>query len=212
MRFFSILIITLFLFSTHSMSHAQETMKDTVYLMNGEIVTTTILDTSFYGVKILRPNSDPAKKREVIIEGERVFSYKINGVEKLVYFQDTTIGNEFSIEETRQFMVGERDAQKGFHSRLWPVGNVVLGAASAGIMNNILAFIPPFAYAAATLIPKVTIRHSTVSNMSYLRSDTYILGYERVARKRRTLQSFVGGVIGLGVGFAARSIVNSTSK
>jgi hypothetical protein len=208
MRYFNAFIVIIaFLFVPASI-HAQG--KDTVFLMNGEIIVSTITDTAFYGVKVLRPGN---QKKEMIIEGERVFSYKFaNGFEKTVYFQDTLIGNEFNIEETRQFLVGERDAQRGFKSPLWPAGNVLIGTVSGAMMGNVLAFVPPFAYAAGSIIPKVKIRHSTVSNMNYLKSDTYILGYERVARKRRTLQSFIGGVVGLGIGFAARSIYNTVSK
>jgi hypothetical protein len=215
MRFLSLVAACIFVLSGITLAHAQDNapvpvnqMKDTIYLMNGETLATTVLDTSFFGVKVLRPG----KNREMIIEGERIFSYKLaNGFEKIVYFQDTMIGNEFSVAETRQFLIGERDAQKGYHSRLWPAGNIIIGVASAGLMNNVLAFIPPFAYAAGSLIPRVTIKHNTVSDLSLLKSDTYILGYERVARKRRTLQSFVGGVVGLGVGFLARSVYNSVN-
>lgn len=214
MRYFTLALVVFLILSMHSMSRAQGTgMKDTVYLMNGEIIAATITDTAFYGLKIVKTNSDPAKKHEIIIEGERIFSYKLaNGFEKTVYYQDTMIGNEFTVEETRLFLLGERDADKGFRSRLWPASSMVLGAASAGVMNNLLVFGVPFFYAAGSILPKVNIRHNTVSNLGYLKSDTYILGYERVARKKRTLQTFVGGVIGLGVGFAARSVYNSVNK
>lgn len=214
MMFYRTLLAGFFVLMT-MMSMAQEkvqppagNMADTVFLMNGEVIVTTILDTSFYGVKIIRPGKK--EKREMIIEGERLFSYKFaNGHERVIYAQDTTVGNEFTILETRQFLVGERDAQKGFRSPWWPTGNVAVGFASAAVMNNFLSFAPPFAYAALSLVPKVTIKHKNVSDLSYLKSDTYILGYERVARKRRTLQSFLGGVAGLAVGFAARSVYNS---
>jgi hypothetical protein len=185
--------------------------KDTVQLMNGEIIVSNVIDTSFYGVKILHPKKN--KTKEMIIEGERIFSVKFaNGHEKFIYFQDTTIGNEFTIEETRYFLYGERDADKGFKSPWWPVGNFAVGAASGFALNSYFSFLPPFAFPLMTRIPKVTIRHHTVSNLNYLKQDTYILGYERVARKKRVLKSFASGVVGLAVGFAARSVYDKNFK
>ena len=185
--------------------------KDTVLLMNGEIVVTNVIDTTFYGVKVLEQKKK--KTKEVIIEGERIFSVKFaNGREKFIYFQDTTIGNEFTIDETRYFLYGERDADKKFKSPWWPVGNFAVGAISGYVFNSYFSFIPPFAFPLMTRIPKVTIRHHTVSNLGYLKQDTYILGYERVARKKRVLNSFATGVIGLAAGFAANSIYVNNFK
>lgn len=184
--------------------------KDTVVLMNGEIIVSDVIDTSFYGIKILEQKKNRTK--EVIIEGERIFSVKFdNGHEKFIYYQDTLIGNEFTIEEVRYFIYGERDADKSYRSKWWPAGNFVIGAASAFTLNSFLSFVPPTIY---PLVPardwfKITIPHKTVSNPAYLKQDTYILGYERVARKKNAMRSFATGVIGLAVGFAARSIYDN---
>lgn len=199
------------------LSHAQELggaapNKDTVYLMNGQIVPTTILDTSFFGVKILKQDKKRKMGREVIIEGERVFSYRINGGEEvIIYQQDSLLGNEFTISQTREFIVGERDAQKGYRAPIWPIVNAAIGFASAAYLNSVVAFAPPFAVGALSLVPRVTINKSTVSNLNLLKSDPYLEGYERVSVKRRTLRTFLSGVCGLAVGFAARSVYESVN-
>lgn len=210
MTFLQTFAVTILLALVSSTGFSQTTgaAKDTVLLMNGEIIVSDVIDTSFYGVKILEQKKN--KTKEVIIEGERIFSVKFdNGYEKFVYFQDTTIGNEFTIEETRYFLYGERDAARSFKSPWWPAGNFAVGAASGFILNSYFSFLPPFAFPLASRIPKVRIKHSTVSNLGYLKQDTYILGYERVARKKRVLQSFATGVVGLLAGVVARSIYDN---
>jgi hypothetical protein len=57
-------------------------------------------------------------------------------------------------------------------------------------------------------IPRVRIRHKTVSNPIYLESDPYILGYERVARHKRRIQAVIGGTVGLAVGYALYTLLH----
>lgn len=186
--------------------------RDTVYLMNGQIVPTTILDTSFFGVKILRQGKKGKLGREVIIEGERVFSYKINGGEEvIIYQQDSLLGNEFTIQQTREFITGERDAHKGYRSYSWPAANAVIGFASGAYLYSVISFAPPFAVGALSLVPRVSIDKSTVSNLNLLKSEPYLEGYSRVAEKRRTLKTLLSGVGGLAVGFVARSVYESVN-
>ena len=62
------------------------------------------------------------------------------------------------------------------------------------------------------MYPKVKIKHSTVSNIEYLKQDAYIMGYERVARKKRKFQSMIGGGIGLVVGLGTYGVLKSTGN
>jgi hypothetical protein len=50
-------------------------------------------------------------------------------------------------------------------------------------------------------VTKVKIRHSTISNPTNIDYDAYILGYERVSRSKRRIQSIIGGTIGLALGY-----------
>jgi hypothetical protein len=54
---------------------------------------------------------------------------------------------------------------------------------------------------ALTGIPKVRIKHKTISNPNYIEHDAYILGYERVSRSRRRIKALIGGTIGLAAGY-----------
>jgi len=54
---------------------------------------------------------------------------------------------------------------------------------------------------ALTGIPKVKIKHKTISNPNYIDHDAYIYGYERVSRSKRRIQALIGGTIGLVAGY-----------
>ena len=172
---------------------------DTIYMMNGDMLPAHITDTSFFGVKLLKPTTKGP--REAIIEGEQIYSLKFaDGHEKLLYRQDSLAGNEFTSGEARLYMVGQRDAGKGYRSRLVTGMGAVVGASSVVIGLKILSPVPVFAYSALMLIPKIRVKHRSVSNKAFLQYDAYLLGYEKVARRRRAVRSFLGGLAGIAIG------------
>lgn len=179
---------------------------DTVVMMNGEVIPCLITDSTLYGAKIKVKNTK-GKTHDVLIEGERIFSLKFqNGREKILYKKDATEDDTFTVEEARLFIIGERDAKKGFRTLPVDIGGFVVGVA-AGSVGNMLSLVPPFAYSGLMLVPKVRIKHKTVSDMNYLKNDAYILGYERVARKKKAINSFKSGMAGVAVGFLINQFV-----
>ncbi|MBN8702066.1 MAG: hypothetical protein J0M08_03320 [Bacteroidetes bacterium] len=179
---------------------------DTLYFMNANTMGCKVIDSTLYGAKVQVP-AKKGKTKEMVIEGIRLFSIKFaDGHEKIIYKQDSAVENYFTIEETRLFIKGEQDAQRGFKSTWTNVGAGAIGIAG-GTFNPILAFLPPFAYAGAMLIPKIKIKQHTVSNKQYLKYDTYLLGYERVARKRKAMNAFVYGISGAVTGILIKAII-----
>jgi hypothetical protein len=179
---------------------------DTVVLMNGELIPCLILDSTLYGAKIMVQDKK-GKTHEVLLEGERVFSLKFsNGTEKIIYKMGTNEDDTFTEEEAKLFITGERDAKKGFRSPGATIGGGIVGLAS-GSVGTMLSLIPPFIYSGIMLIPKVRIKHKTVSNESYLQHDAYLLGYERVARKNKAINSFKSGMLGVAVGLLFNQFV-----
>lgn len=168
----------------------------------------TVIDTT-NGVTAVRNPKDSTKN--IIVENDRIFSITNANGESVMYVYDTIIGNEFTIDEMRYFILGEQDAEKGFKARGAFWGNMLLGAAG-GVTGSFLCPIPPFAFTAMSGLPRVKVKSSSVSNIEYIKHDTYIMGYERVARKKRKLGSLVGGGIGLGVGLGTFFILKSTNN
>ena len=187
---------------------AQRFGKDSLFLMNGKIYVSTVLDTSL-GAATIIDIVDSSKKMHV--EYDELFGIRFANTGGFVYYysQDTISGNEFSRDEMRLFMQGERDAKKGFKARGSLFGSMAAGIAG-GLTGNILGPIVPFGYLAASNLPKVRIRHETVSNPYYLDSDAYILGYERQARAKRKIQCLIGGGFGLAIGFATNFIITQS--
>jgi hypothetical protein len=169
---------------------------DTVILMNGDVVICTIIDTT-EGLTSIRNPKNP--KKNITLENDRIFSIRNKDGERIVYTYDTVIGNEFTVDEMRYFIYGEQDADRNFKAN----GCLAIGAAVgvlSGITGSFFCPIPPFAFTALSGLPKVKIKPSSVSNPEYLKHDSYLMGFERVARKKRKLKSLIGGGVGLVVG------------
>jgi hypothetical protein len=196
---FSFLLFSTFLFAHRSECSATVAGKDTLLLMNGDKLGGDVIDTAYHKTKLkyLRRNG---KEKTVLFENDQIFSIQYrNGRENILYEQDTVSGNYFSAEETRMFIYGERDAERHYHCPASTAGGILVGFAS-GYVGSFLSLVPPFAFSGLLLIPKIKIKYKTVSVPEYLNFDTYVLGYEKVAKRKRLFRSLVGGIGGLGLG------------
>lgn len=172
--------------------------KDTILLMNGNLVVEKVLDTLIGAVTIINPTK-PTEKLHY--EYDQIYCVKYgSGFVDYYYKQDTTLGNYFTRDEMEYYIFGERDARKGFKARGALIGAGVTGLLSGGL-GLFFAPVFPYGYMGLSGMPKVRIRHNTISNPNYLEHDAYILGYERVSRSKRRVQSLIGGTIGLAVGY-----------
>ncbi|MCE3258434.1 MAG: hypothetical protein K0S12_75 [Bacteroidetes bacterium] len=190
--------LLLALFCTWLSGKAQTPAQDTIFLMTGHVVGEKVIDTLLGAVTIMNPDK-PGKK--IHYEWEQLYMVKFaGGYKRFYYSQDSLKSNWFTRDEMWMFMKGERDARKGFKAR-----GSLIGAGIAGIIGGMtgtfFAPIAPYGYMAMVGIPKVRIKHSTISDPTYIESDAYILGYERVARQKRRIQAVIGGTIGLAIGY-----------
>ncbi len=182
--------------------------KDTILLLNGTQIITTVYDTTFGLVRYKNPHPE---KDPIEIESTDIFSIRnVNG-EFIKYVYDSAGENNITADEMRYYIKGEQDATKNFkpHGAFWT--NVLIGAAS-GATGLFYCPIPPFAFTAFCGLTKVKIKHSTVSNLDYLKHDTYIMGYEHIARGKRKTKSLLGGGIGLVGGIGAAIILKNTGN
>lgn len=186
---------------------SQTTVQDTIYLMNGQVVGEKIIDTLLGAITIINPKK-PSKK--IHYEWDQLFMVRFaNGDKRYYYTQDTTVSNWFTRDEMWMYMKGENDARRGFKAR-----GAMIGAGIAGIIGGMSGTfwgpIAPYGYMALSGIPKVKIKHNTISNPAYVESDAYILGYERVARQRRKIKSVIGGTVGLAIGYGIYALFHSS--
>ena len=177
---------------------SQAKFQDSVFLMNGHLFNARVIDT-LPGV-ITVSTSEKADKK-IQYEPDQLYMVKFrNGFKRYYYVQDTTIDNYFTRGEMWMYMKGERDARKGFKARGSLIGAGIMGLLG-GMTGTFWGPLAPYGFMALSGIPKVKIKHSTVSDLSNLQSDAYILGYERVARQKRKTKSIISGTVGLLVGY-----------
>ncbi len=193
---------------------ADTTRLDTIFFLNGEVRAVKIVDTVYHLIRFL-PEKRRKKPHVLDVEKDRVFSVKLsNGQEHLVYFHDTTVGNVFSVLEAKMFMLGEREADQHYRNK-WPfIFGFSVGSASPLLFANALAFSPiaPAVTPLYTLIPYIKIDTTKISNKNYLQYDTYLMGYEKVARKKNFIHAMIGAGTGLGIGLGTMAIPDKTWK
>lgn len=179
-------------------SFGQSKFGDTLFLLNGRVFGVTVIDTLFGYATFIDPY-DTTKRSH--IENDQLFAIKYMNGDIFYYYEQDTIANWFSREEMWLFMQGERDARKGFKPYGSLYGSMAFGLIG-GLTGTLFGPIAPLAYSACVGLPWVRIRHKTVSNANHLMYDSYILGYEREARKKRRVKAIIGSVIGMAVGYA----------
>lgn len=190
-RFF----IGLFLISCCGFSQTRPA--DSLYLMNGNIVVAPVLDTLFGAATFIMPG-DTSKREH--IDNDALFAIKYSNGEVFYYYKQDTISNWFSRDEMWMFMRGERDAKKGFKPWGSMFGSMACGIAG-GLTGSFFGPIAPVAYTSLVGLPWIKIKHKSVSDVRYLDSDAYILGYEREARSKRRIYALIGSGIGMLVGY-----------
>ncbi|MBS1651921.1 MAG: hypothetical protein JSU07_07935 [Bacteroidetes bacterium] len=200
-----IFFITCLLFFGKAL-YSQST-KDTIYLMNGKIVPHHVYDTLLGAVTII--DTIKNKPKRIHYEWDQLYMVRYsNGFKRFYYEQDSLKHNWFTRDEMWMFMKGERDAHKGFTARGALIGSGICGIVG-GMAGSFFSPILPYSFLALCGLPKVRIKAKTISNPAYVESDGYILGYERVARQKRRIQSVIGGTCGLVIGFGLFGILHN---
>ncbi len=186
---------------------AQHNAQDSIFLMNGHVIVKKVIDTTFNTVTILHPKK-PTKR--IHYESDQLYMVKFaNGYKRYYYVQDPSIYNVFTRDEMWLFTKGEQDARKGFKAKGALVTAGLIGFGS-GLTGSFFAPVLPYGFMALSGITKIRIKHETISNLKYIESDAYILGYERVARQKRKTRSLIGGTIGLALGYGIYAIFHSS--
>lgn len=185
---------------------------DTIFFLNGEVKAVKVVDTVYHLIRFL-PEKRRKKPHVMDVEKDRVFSLKFSdGAERIMYFHDSAIGNVFSVLEAKMFMLGEREADVHYRNK-WPfVIGFAMGAVSPISIPNAVALSPilPAVTPLHTKLPTIKINTDKIENKNYLQYDTYLMGYEKVARKRNFMNSVLGAGIGLAIGFGTWAVSDET--
>jgi hypothetical protein len=191
-------LVIVVLFLLHLPGFSQTPVQDTIYLMNGHVVGEKVIDSLLGAITIANPKK-PSKRIHFELSQLYMVRYS-NGIKRYYYQQDTALNNYFTRDEMWMYMKGEVDSRRGFK----PVGSIIgsgIAGLAGGLTGTFWGPIAPYGFMAMVGLPRVKIKGQTVSNPNYIDSDGYILGYERVARHKRRVQSVFSGSIGLVLGY-----------
>ena len=210
-------LIFLCFFSTASVCAQIQTTSDTgkmdtLFFLNGEVRAVKVVDTIAHLVRFL-PEKSKNRPRVQDIEKSKIFSVKFsNGQERILYFHDSTVGNFFTVLEAKMFVLGEQEAERNYKNK-WPalIGFMV-GVVSPVVLSNavLLSPIPASVIPLHTFIPVVEVNTGKIQNKQLLLYDTYLMGYEKVARKKNFMHALIGAGVGLAVGFGTWAIPDKT--
>ena len=210
----SALLFLLFCFGTGNSQTKDSLRSDTVFLMNGEILITPVIDTLPEYIYCFHPF--PTKKqpqRKLLLDRERVFSIQFStGNQRVFYTQDTMIGYFFTVPEMKNFIYGEQDASTLYKARLDFFSGLAVGLVSGAMIpykgySSVFAFLPPLANVGITLIPKVKVPRARYDVRGAPHYDMYLMGFERIARKKKVISAIKCGGLGLVAGFATYYLV-----
>lgn len=180
---------------------------DRIFLMNGQVIEGRVLGQSSFEVRYEIPKglrtlerSEPTSSVFSVIDS--------TGVEKVWYFQATLFGNEFSVQEMRWYIEGERDARKGYKPFWSTLGGFVFGAGMVTALDlEMNSLILPPVYAGLMAIPRVHVTPGSLTNPDMEGDPFYATGYSAVARPKRVIRSLISTALGVGVGLAIRQLI-----
>lgn len=199
---FKILLIIIIGFSAFNAN----CQNDEILFLNGKTLKGTLLDKTKYEFTF-----KDDKSKQFIIDKYRVFSYKQNQQETIVYTYDTLSGNFLKVEDMKLFVFGERDAYTSFKPKIANYTSLGIGLVSGFMMQKDQSFIYvpiPLVYTAATLVFPTKVNQKRLKDTRYIKEDEYLRGYERIARSKRTQSVLRNSIIGMAAGFLVGLAVN----
>ena len=208
MKKYSLGLLVLLIIVMNEASVFCQTRNDSILLINGDLIIGSITEIA---KDYLTIDEAGKKFKKKFVEKDRIFSYSNASGEHILYVYDTTMGNDFTIPEMRYFIRGEQDAKNGFKAKPAFYTGIVIGAAG-GLTGTLFYPLPAFVFAAFVGLPKVKIRKNSVRNPDDLNHIPYLMGYERMSRRNRKIQSLLGGGIGTVAGLGTFILLHASGK
>lgn len=181
--------------------------QDRILMMNGRVITGTVLGQSTLEVRYLGLGKHAAKERSEPTED--VFSVTDSlGRERVWYFYDTIFGNDMTVDQMRSYIKGQADAREGYKPTWSMVGGFLFGAGTTIAANlEVNAFFLPPIYAVAMTLPRVNVTPGSIRDPYMEGNEDYAYGYARVGRSKRVVRGLLSTFAGIGVGLAVRQLI-----
>lgn len=175
--------------------------QDAILLMNGtrvEPIQWEIKDGLIHVTSAKKGVFGKEKQVTRELNQAEVFALYRDGKEHLIYVQDTILGDYYTPEEMRMYLVGAHDAHTNFKARhTMVIGYLVCGTAAFIVGDGLLVLIlTPVIYGSAQLIGKIKIREKYIEDKNFKYNDLYAEGFEPPARSRKIIRGMVSGIAG----------------
>lgn len=128
--------------------------------------------------------------------------------EVIIYQQDSTYDEAFTLLEMRAFVQGQYDANQRFKSPFTTVGGVVVAGAASVVINPVYVIVLSGVYCSTIGLTNAN-KKKIIIPQEYTNNDQYLLGYKRSVKHKRIKNAIIGSVIGLAAGFTTFAIVNN---
>ncbi|MFT4985994.1 MAG: hypothetical protein ACI86P_002371 [Flavobacteriales bacterium] len=148
------------------------------------------------------------KTVEGLFELDEIYSYKKEGgQETILYVQDVENGDIYTPNEHRFYIHGHQDARKGYDSKWVKIGGLVSGiGVTLYTGTSIIPFGYPLIYGGAMQLPFIKIQGKSISNSEFKTHESYRRGYEKAARSKKFVASFLSSLAGVIVGTAINEL------
>ena len=214
MTYLKILTLILIVSFTYSVS-----AQDKIQLMNGKVLRGKLKTESddYYNFEFYK---NGGKTQNMELSKYRIFSITDpQGIESILYKQDTLMGNYYSQNEMKMYIYGQRDAFKSYKGTPMFVSTFALGFASVLIDTyefeegnscppgffsrtpSIGPIIVPFALTIGAGLLKSKVRREQAADVSFLSNEYYLGGFQKVSKVKRVKNAFIGSVTGVLSGF-----------
>lgn len=182
--------------------------QDRILMMNGRVITGTVLGQSTLEVRYLGFGKH-SRTKERSEPTEDVFSVTDSlGRERIWYFYDTIFGNDMTVDQMRSFIKGQADARDGYKPTWTTIGGFLFGAGTTIAANlEMNAFFLPPIYAAVMTLPRVNVTPGSIRDPFMEGNVDYAYGYARVGRTKRVVRGLLSTFAGIGVGLAVRQLI-----
>ncbi len=215
MKKVEILALLIFSLSFLNLAQAQDqtTAKDTLWYLNGDYEL--ISDYAFVeDGRVLNYVNRKGKHKDI----ETFFLFIINktdGTKKVLYKPTMEEeGDTLTVEEMRAFVIGGFFGNTKYKAPLATVEGFIVGAASPFLvasvgLNPFYSIIIPAANSTLIGITSPSDKKIREKYPELSKNEMFVEGYKQSAKRKRTKNSIVGGLIGMAAGIAAVFIIGS---
>lgn len=168
-------------FLTPCFLYAQDSLK----LLNGKILDVSIQEVEKHTIHFIETYKGKATYRQR--HTSTIFSYREQfKPEVIVYEYNPEIGNIYQIDEMKDYILGERHADRYYKSSPVTFISIATGATAGYFLaQGDLAFVAfPLVFSSILIIPGAKVKQNPY-NEKYMKNNAYFEGYKRVAKSKK---------------------------